>query len=233
MNGKTHARRAREVPASPGMQGLPVRERPAYRIASNKTSCSMVELLAVLIGGRQPLDVSTMLLARLRQNLSSVSAAELAQTKGVGQAAACRILAAVELGRRLTSQSEARPSIGSPAEAAKFLTPILSGRDQEYLVVVLLDSRNRALGEPVEVYHGSLDTSLVRTAEVVRPAIRANAAAILVAHCHPSGDPTPSPEDVSITRAIVEAGKLLDVKVLDHLIIGQGSFVSLRERGLM
>jgi len=88
------------------------------------------------------------------------------------------------------------------------------------------------VGAPVEVYHGSVNSTLVRVGEVFRPAVRANAASAIVAHNHPSGDPSPSPEDVSITRAIVEAGKLMDVEILDHLVIGRGQFVSLKSKGL-
>jgi len=108
----------------------------------------------------------------------------------------------------------------------------LSALEQEYLFVLLLDTRNRLMGQPIEVYHGSLNTSLIRTGEIFRDAIKVNAAGIIVAHNHPSGDPSPSPEDVAVTRALVEAGKLLDIAVLDHLVIGRQRFVSLKERGL-
>lgn len=100
------------------------------------------------------------------------------------------------------------------------------------MMVLLLDTRNRLIGEPVDLYHGSLNTSLIRIGEVFRHAIRANAAAILVAHNHPSGTPDPSPEDVAITRAIVQACRLLDVECLDHLIVGMGRFASLKSKGL-
>ncbi|HNE70460.1 MAG TPA: JAB domain-containing protein, partial [Anaerolineales bacterium] len=101
----------------------------------------------------------------------------------------------------------------------------------EHLRVLLLDRRNRVL-ETVEVYKGSVNSSQVRVGELFKDAIRANASAIIVAHNHPSGDPTPSPDDVAVTRAMVQAGKLLDVDVLDHLVIGLGRWVSLKERGL-
>jgi DNA repair protein RadC len=133
--------------------------------------------------------------------------------------------------RRLLAPEDERPAIRAPADAAALLQPLLMHREQEYLYVLLLDSRNRLLGEPREVYHGSLNTSLIRVGEVFREALKANAAAIIVAHNHPSSDPTPSPEDVAVTRALVEAGKLLDCEVLDHLIVGQ-RWVSLKERGL-
>jgi DNA repair protein RadC len=104
--------------------------------------------------------------------------------------------------------------------------------EQEHLFVMTLNTRNALLGEPVEVYHGSINTSLIRVAEIFRPALRANASSIIVAHSHPSGDPAPSPEDLAVTRAMVEAGNLLDIEVLDHLVIGANSFVSLKAKGL-
>jgi len=122
--------------------------------------------------------------------------------------------------------------IKSPADAANLLMYQLAALDQEYLFVILLDTRNRVMGKPFEVYHGSLNTSLIRVGEVFREAVKTNAAALIVAHNHPSGDPSPSPEDVAVTRALVEAGKLLDIDVLDHLVIGHHRFVSLKERGL-
>jgi len=103
--------------------------------------------------------------------------------------------------------------------------------EQEHLRTLLLDTKNRVLAKR-EIYVGSLNTSLIRVGELFRPAIHANCAAIIVVHNHPSGDPTPSPEDVAVTRQIVEAGKLLDIEVLDHLIIGWQRWISLKERGL-
>jgi DNA repair protein RadC len=107
----------------------------------------------------------------------------------------------------------------------------MSALEQEHLRVILLDRRNRVL-ETVEVYKGSVNSSQVRVGELFKDAIRLNASAIIVAHNHPSGDPTPSPDDVAVTRAIVQAGKLLDVDVLDHMVIGQGRWISMKERGL-
>jgi len=100
-----------------------------------------------------------------------------------------------------------------------------------YMVVMPLDTRNRML-DVIEIYHGSLNSSMVRVGELFKPALQRNAASILIAHNHPSTDPTPSPEDVSVTRAIVQAGKLLDVSVVDHLVIGLSRWVSLKEKGL-
>jgi len=126
---------------------------------------------------------------------------------------------------------EERRTIHSPADAADLVKYEMSGFEQEHLRVILLDTRNRVL-EIVEVYQGSLNSSPVRVGELFKAAVRRNAAAIIVVHNHPSGDPTPSPDDVAVTRAIVQAGKLLDVDVLDHLVIGGGQCVSLKERGL-
>jgi DNA repair protein RadC len=103
--------------------------------------------------------------------------------------------------------------------------------EQEHMRVLLLDTKNRVVAAR-EVYIGSLNTSLIRVGELFKEAVRANSASLIVVHNHPSGDPTPSPEDVAVTKQIVEAGRLLDIDVLDHLVIGQGRWVSLKERGL-
>jgi DNA repair protein RadC len=121
--------------------------------------------------------------------------------------------------------------IQSPNEAAALLLYDMGALEQEHLRVMLLDTRNRLI-RTAEVYRGSLSSSVMRVGEVFRDAVRANAASIIVAHNHPSGDPTPSPEDVSVTKAIVEAGRLLDIEVLDHIVIGMNRFISLKERGL-
>jgi DNA repair protein RadC len=151
----------------------------------------------------------------------------------VGEAKASQIKAAIELGRRLAADSpEDRVSVHSPQDAADLIRYEMSALEQEELRVILLDNRNRLLGQPETVYRGSINSSQVRVGELFKTAIRRNAAALIVAHNHPSGDPTPSPDDVAVTRAIVQAGKLLDIDVLDHLVIGAGKFVSLKERGL-
>jgi DNA repair protein RadC len=151
---------------------------------------------------------------------------------GVGIAKAAQIKAALELGKRLMVASpEERPQVKSPADVANLLMLEMGFLDQEHLRVVLLDTKNRVLGMPT-IYIGSLNTSVLRVAELFREPIKANCAAVIIVHNHPSGDPTPSPEDVRITQQIVEAGKLLDVEVLDHLVIGQQRYVSLKERGL-
>jgi DNA repair protein RadC len=219
---------------------LPDDDRPRERLASaGPGALSNAELLAILlrvgVEGENAVRLGQRILTDLGglRGLHRASAADLCRVRGIGAAKAAQLVAAVELGRRIAvATPDERPVVRSPADAANLVMFELSAREQEYLMVILLDTRNRVIGRPVEVYHGSLNTSLVRVGEVFREAIRANAAALVVAHNHPSGDPSPSPEDVAVTRAIVEAGKLLDVDVLDHLVIGQHRFVSMKERGL-
>jgi DNA repair protein RadC len=157
---------------------------------------------------------------------------EVCAQHGIGPAKGAQIKAAIELGRRLTVVSpEERPTIHNPSDAAELVRFEMSALEQEELRVMLLDTRNRVL-DIVEVYRGSLNSSQVRIGELFKNAIRRNAAAIIVVHNHPSGDPTPSPDDVALTRAVVEAGRLLDIEVLDHLVMGQNNWISLKERRL-
>ncbi len=157
---------------------------------------------------------------------------ELLRVKGVGTTKAIELQAAFELGRRAQVASpEQRPIIKSPADAANLLSD-MALLEQEAMRTLLLDTKNRVLAAPT-VYSGSLHTTVIRVAELFKEAVRQNCAAIIVAHNHPSGDPSPSPEDVAVTSEIVKAGKILDIDVLDHLVIGAGQkFVSLKERGL-
>jgi DNA repair protein RadC len=164
--------------------------------------------------------------------LQRLSFEELTKIHGLGEAKAAQVKAALEIGRRmLLAQAEQRPQISSPADVAALLMLEMSHLEQEHLRVVLLSTKNHVL-KIETVYIGSINSSAVRIGEVFKAALRYNAAALIVVHNHPSGDPTPSPEDVAVTRQLVEAGRLLDVAVLDHLVIGQARWVSLRERRL-
>jgi DNA repair protein RadC len=163
--------------------------------------------------------------------LGKASPFDFMAVKGIARTKAMRLSAAIELGvRAANTVAETRPQISSPADAARLLMPEMSRLEQEHLRVLLLDTRNRVLGIH-EVYKGSLNVSMVRIGEVFREAIRRNCAAIIVAHNHPSGCVDASPQDVEVTRQLVEAGELLDISVLDHLILGNG-WISLKERGL-
>ena len=158
--------------------------------------------------------------------------AELARLRGLGDAKSVRVKAALELGRRLAALSpEERPPVGSPEDVANLLQIEMAALEQEQLRVVLLDTKHRILGTRT-VYQGSVNQAQVRVAEVFRDAVRQQATAIVAVHNHPSGDPTPSAADVALTVEIVAAGHLLDIELLDHLIIGQGRWLSLKRLGL-
>ena len=231
---------ASEAEYHPRIADLAADDRPRERLeAVGAAGLSHAELLAILLRvgtkGENAARLAERLLAQWGglPGLHRMSHADLCQVKGIGKAKAAQLMAAIELGRRIAvSSPEERLTISSPADAANLLMYQMSALEQEYLFVILLDTRNRVLGKPLEVYHGSLNTSMIRTAEVFREAVKINAAGLIVAHNHPSGDPSPSPEDVAVTRTLVEAGRLLDVEVLDHLVIGRQRFVSLKERGL-
>lgn len=224
----------RAYAVKPARSALAVREQPGYRVLHNSAACNGAELIAALLGGARSLETAQRLLAAFGSihSIARATCGELTAVDGVRPTAALRLKAALEISRRLLAPEGDRLQIRSPADAAATLQPLLMHRDQEHLYVLLLDTRNRVMGEPLEIYHGSLNTSLIRVGEVFRGAIRANAAAIILSHNHPSGDPAPSPEDVAVTRAVVEAGKLLDVDCLDHIVIGGQRFVSMKERGL-
>jgi DNA repair protein RadC len=218
---------------------MPTGERPRERLLHyGPESLSTAELLAILLRtgsrGENVLDLATRLLVEFGGlgGLLRATVSELSAVKGVGEAKAAQLKAGLEIGRRLLiAAPHERPQITSPADAANLLMLEMGHLEQEHLRVLLLDTRNRVLASPV-VYKGNVNTSVIRIAELFREAIRHNSTAMIIAHNHPSGDPTPSPEDVRVTRQIVEVGNLVDIEVLDHLIIGQGRYVSLKERGL-
>ncbi len=225
--------------ATPLIRDLASEDRPRERLIQvGAQAVSTGELLAIILRtgarGESVLRLAERLLVEFGSlpGLSRASVTELTRVHGIGEAKAVEIKAALEIGRRLVSSApEERPRVTSPADAANLLKSEMMFLEQEHLRVVLLDTRNRVLRIPT-IYVGSLNASVVRIGELFRAAIRENAAALIVAHNHPSGDPSPSPEDIRVTRQIVAAGKLLDIDVLDHIVIGRPSFVSLKERGL-
>ncbi len=218
---------------------LEIEERPRERLARlGAQALSNAELLAILlragVTGENAVQVGRRLLDTFNglSGLQRASYEEVLDQHGMGAAKSAQIKAAVELGRRLSIESTSeRPKINSPEDAAKLVQYEMSALEQEHLRVLLLDTRNHVLAIK-DIYRGSINSSQVRVGEIFRAAIRHNAAGLIVVHNHPSGDPTPSPDDIAVTRAIVEAGELLDISVLDHLVIGQGKWVSLKERGL-
>lgn len=216
------------------LKTLPLREQPVARVAANPAACGLLELLAAVVGGPQQIEIAEALLERFNgdvRRLYQAHVVELAAVHGVGQQTAARLKAALALGNRLQAPAEERVVINCPADAAELLLYEMSLLQQEVLKVLLLDTRNRVL-EIVPIYHGSVNSAQVRVAELFKPAVQRNAPSLILAHNHPSGDPTPSPDDTTLTRAVVQAGKLLDITCLDHLVIGGQRFVSLKERGL-
>jgi len=199
---------------------------------------SKAELLAILlrvgIEGENAVQLGERILQELGglQGIQRASFAEVCAVRGLGPAKAAQLKAAIELGRRLSLESpELKDAINSPGDAAELVRYEMQTLLQEELRVILLDTRNRKI-DVKKVYTGSLNSSMVRVGELFREAIQRSAASIILVHNHPSGDPSPSPEDTVLTRSVVQAGKLLDIEVLDHLVIGQGSFVSMKEKGL-
>jgi DNA repair protein RadC len=212
---------------------LPFTERPQQRLRDHgPAALSATELLACLLQTPSLFQAQELIRRFGLPGLLSASIPELCQVPGIGPSKAAQLKAAFELGRRsLIDRQEDRFQITSPADAAGLLRHEMDALDQEHLVVITLDGKNRVLSRDT-LYIGNVNTSVIRISEIFRLAIRQNAPAIIISHNHPSGDPNPSPEDVRVTRQIVEAGKMLDIDVLDHLVIGHQRYVSLKERGL-
>ena len=224
------------------IRDLPTGERPRERLRDHgATYLSNAELIAILLRTGTPaenvIDLATRLLSQYGglDGLARASFPELTRLHGMGDAKTAQLKAALELGRRLLATTgEARVTIHSPQDVANLLMAEMAFLDQEHFRALMLNTKNQVLSIS-EVYKGNVSSAVVRAGEVFQEAVRSNCPAIILVHNHPSGDPTPSPEDVQVTRQLVEAGKLLDIDVLDHVIIGQaasGGFVSLKEKGL-
>jgi DNA repair protein RadC len=218
---------------------LPPTERPRERLAlRGPGGLTSAELIALVWGsgvrGRSAVDIATDALAA-HDGLAGLARAtdvELAALPGVGTAKAAQLVAAFELGRRLLADwPSARWSIRGPRDVADRLILQMGGLEREELRVVILDTKNHVL-RVATVYQGNVSASLVRVGELYRDAVRLNAASIILVHNHPSGDPTPSPDDLHLTAEALAAGRVLDIALLDHLVIGHDAFVSLRDRGL-
>ena len=218
---------------------LPEGTRPRERLARlGPEALSEAELIAIILRsgaqGINVIDMATDLMRYYRtlDALARASFTDLQRHHGIGEAKAAQIMAAIELGRRvMRAAPEERLRADSPEIVARLLMAELAYADQEYVKVVLIDTRNRIIATPT-IYKGTLNTTSIRIGEIFKEAIKSNAAAIIVAHNHPSGDPSPSPEDVILTRRIVDAGTLLNIDVLDHLILGRNRWVSMKERRL-
>jgi DNA repair protein RadC len=213
-------------------------ERPRERLARlGAGALKNEELLAILLRvgtrGENAIQVGQRLIETFGgiTGIHQASYDEVCAQHGIGPAKAAQIKAALELGYRMKIVERKDTPIQSPGDAAERVKFEMSALEQEELRVILLDTRNRVI-QIVTVYRGSLNSSQVRVGELFRSAIRKNAASIILAHNHPSGDPNPSPDDIVLTRAVVEAGRLLDIEVLDHLVIGGLNHFSLKEHKL-
>lgn len=216
------------------VRDLPEGERPLCRLqALGARSLATAELLALVLQTPDALNqAAEMLSAFDLPGLWKATQQELCAINGVGEALADRVQASIELGRRMMETlPDVRQRITSPGDAANLVMGEMMFLEQENLRVILLDTRNGVIATPT-IYIGTINTANIRIGEIFRPALRHNAAAIIIAHNHPSHDPSPSPEDVRTTREIAQAGKLIGVDVLDHIIIGMNRYVSLKERGL-
>lgn len=220
------------------MKNLAPHDRPREKLARlGASALGDNELLAMVLGTgfrlKSALDVANDLLSRFGgvQALTRADHEELRRVPGVGLVRASRVLAAIEIGRRtLMRAAEARSQCSNPRDAARYLIPAFGAASVEQFGVVLLDARNRVLRTKV-LSVGTLDASVVHPREVFREAVSGGAAALILFHNHPSGDPAPSRDDVELTRRLAAAGALMGIEVVDHLILTDTRYCSLKETG--
>lgn len=225
----------------PSVLDLPPADRPRERLrALGAQSLTTSELLGLLLGsapsGTNTTEVATALLARAGgslRRLGQMPVAALAELPGLGETRALAVQAALEVGRRLAGEgmAEGEPMRG-PRDVWRYFAPRLEGLAVEEFHIAILDSQHR-LERDVLISRGILNGSLVHPREVFREAIAERAAALVLIHNHPSGDPTPSPDDREVTAQLVAAGRLLDIPVQDHIVIGRGRYLSFAEAGLL
>ncbi|WNY23023.1 hypothetical protein MmiHf6_03190 [Methanimicrococcus hongohii] len=218
------------------MKDLPSAERPRERLLKyGAEALSDAELLAVVLGtGTKGMNIVTVCQHVFRdlslKKLSRSTASELMKIPGIGQSKACQIISVFELSRRLETYSdEPKRKISEPDDIFRYIYPKMREEKQEKIIVLCLDTKNQIISD-VTVFVGGLDISIVQPREIFKAALLESAASIVLIHNHPSGDPEPSREDIIITNRIIDSGKLLGIHVWDHLIIGDGCYVSLREK---
>jgi DNA repair protein RadC len=219
------------------IRDLPMSDRPRERLRdAGPRALSNQELLAILLrtgsANESALAVAARLLGRFEGlvGLARTSFAELCSERGLGEAKAAQLQAALELGRRVGAATpDERVVVRHPIDVANLLQTEMGLLDQEHLRVLVLNVRNQVLASH-ELYQGSVHTAVVRIGELFREALRHNAPCIILVHNHPSGDPAPSSADIAMTHKAVEAGYLLDIEVLDHIVIAHGGFVSMKEQ---
>ena len=217
------------------IRDLPASDRPRERLRdSGPGALSNQELLAILLRTGSARESAVALASRLLSQhdglvgLARAGFAELCAERGLGEAKAAQVQAALELGKRLAAtQPEERPIVRFPEDVANLLQVEMALLEQEHLRVLLLNTRNQLLAK-ADVYRGSVHTAVVRIGELFREALRQNAPAVILVHNHPSGDPTPSPDDIAMTKQAIAAGELLDIEVIDHIVIAHGGFTSMK-----
>ncbi|MBB6633917.1 RadC family protein [Cohnella thailandensis] len=222
------------------LSDLPEEERPRERMMRNGSeSLSHAELLAILLRTGTRSESAVHLAQRILNDCGGLrrfaerSWDELTHIRGIGPAKALQLQASIELGRRVArSRLPEMPRIAKPQDAADLLMEDLRHYREEHFVCLFLNTKNQVIGRQT-LSIGSLSASVVHPREVFRAAIRRSSASILCAHNHPSGDPTPSPEDIQITKRLAEAGQLLGIELLDHLVIGDNRYISLKESGCL
>jgi DNA repair protein RadC len=219
---------------------LPIEDRPREKLHTlGPAMLSTAELLAILLRTGTKTESAVILAQRLLTQFGGLRALqlcsmeELRSVKGIGFAKAAEIKAALEIANRLTtSRGDNRQVIHNPEDVANLLMTEMRWLQKEYLRALLLNTKHRVLAAPT-ISIGSLNASIVHPREIFKEAIRHSAAAVILVHNHPSGDPAPSAEDISITKRLAEVGTLMDIAVLDHIIIGDGRYVSLKEKGIL
>ncbi|AQS59963.1 RadC family protein [Desulforamulus ferrireducens] len=224
----------------PVIRELPPEQRPRERmLKEGAASLSDIDLLAIMLrtgtAKASAMELAAAVLSRFQdlRRLSQATIEELSEIKGIGPVKAVQIKAALELGRRLASlPAEERPVIRCPEDVCSLLMEDLRNLDREYFLALLLNTKNQVLArETISI--GTLNASMVHPRELFKVAIRRSAAAVILVHNHPSGDPTPSREDITLTKRLIEAGEIIGIDVLDHIVIGDNRFTSLKSKGLI
>ena len=222
------------------IKDVPKEDRPRERaIRLGASHLTNQEILAILLGSGTKLESVMMLANRVLMHfeglklLHDATFEELTAIKGIGHAKGVQILAAIELGKRMSQyKPDDKYVIRSPDDGANYVMEEMRLLKQEHFVVLFLDTKNHVIHRQT-IFVGSLNASIVHPREVFREAVKRSAASIILTHNHPSGDPSPSQEDIHVTRRLVEAGKIMGIEVLDHIIIGNRKFVSLKEKGYL
>ncbi|WP_305852318.1 DNA repair protein RadC [Virgibacillus sp. MSJ-26] len=222
------------------IKDVPKEDRPRERMLKfGSNHLSNQELLAILLGTGTKQESVMALSNRVLMHfeglnlLRDATIEELTAIKGIGNAKGVLVLSAIELGKRMNEyKPEERYVIRSPEDGADYVMEEMRSLNQEHFVTLFLNTKNQIIHRQT-IFIGSLNASIVHPREVFREAVKRSAASIIVAHNHPSGDPTPSQEDIHVTRRLVESGKMIGIELLDHLIIGNRKFVSLKEKGYL